>query len=212
MENNNPQSKPQDEQPLPPFIPDTKIEQKSHLDKLAAVFLPEDLNTVSNSIVDSVIIPSILKTAGEILHKSIDMIFGTNFTGVNNQHPQTKTDGGYWTTYRNNSSQQQTQAGTLQILPIRSGVPDYKNIKFRSKDDAAYVLNNMRNQLQNNGIVSLAYYYQQVQQKTIPEDFNYGWTNLSTVKLQSTGDTEYPCRMLLPPPIAIRSQNEEFYI
>lgn len=208
MENNNPNSKPQDGQQMPAYIPDTKIEQRSHLDKLAAVFLPEDLNTVSNSIIDRIIIPSILKTAGEILHKSIDMIFGTNFTGVN-QSPQSKPET-VWTPYRNIDMPQQT--GTLQILPVRSGVYDYKVIKFRSKERAIETLNSLRVMLQNNGFVSVASYLQLTGQKTIPEDFNYGWTSLSTVKLQSTGDMDYPYRMILPAPIAIRKSNDEIYI
>lgn len=211
MENNNPQSKPQNNPPLPDYIPDTKVENKSHLDKLAAVFLPEDLNSVSNSIVDKVVIPAILKTAGEILHKSIDMIFGTNFTGVNTQTQSSPAQN--WTTYqqRNTTASAQPQ-GTMQILPVRNGVYDYTVVRFRKIEDATGVIANMRSSIQNTGTVSVGTYLQFTGNKTIPEDFNYGWTNLSSVKVQNTGDVEYPYRLILPPPIAIRKSNDEFYI
>ena len=212
MENNNPNPKPQDGQPLPAFVPDTKAEQRSHLDKLAAVFLPEDLTIVSNSIVDRVIIPSILKTAGEILHKSIDMIFGTNFTGVNAPASSTSPVRNYTPYNQRNLSASTQPTGTMQILPVRNGVYDYTIVRFKKPEDAQFVLNNMRTRLQNDGIVSVASYMQFAGHKTTPEDFNYGWTNLSTVKLQNTGDIEYPYRMILPPPIAIRKPNDEIYI
>ncbi|MBP5461571.1 MAG: hypothetical protein J6Y20_05535 [Lachnospiraceae bacterium] len=212
MENNNPQPKPQNNAPVQNYIPDTKVETKSHLDKLAAVFLPEDLNSVSNNIVDKVVIPSILKTAGEILHKSIDMIFGTNFTGVNTQS-QTSSPVQNWTTYQQrNTSASSQPTGTMQILPVRNGVYDYTIVRFKTEEDAVGVLSNMRATLQNTGSVSVAAYLQFSGVKTLPEDFNYGWTNLTAVKLQNTRDGEYPYRMILPPPVVINKQKDEYYI
>lgn len=206
MENNNPQNGPQP----PAFIPDTKVETRSHLDKLAEVFLPEDLNSIGNNIVNQIMIPAILKTAGDIIHRSIDMIFGTNYTGANNAPPQ-NSSASNWTTYQNRNSSQQP-IGTMQILPVRSGVYDYSVVRFKTIQDAQRVLNNMRVVLQNSGQCSVAKYLEFAGAKTIPEDNNYGWINLTTVKLENTGDPQYPYRMVLPNPIALPKQNEAFYI
>lgn len=208
MENNNPSSKPQSEPGLPVYIPNTKVETRSHLDKLAEVFLPEDLNSIGNNIVNQIMIPAILKTAGDIIHRSIDMIFGTNYSSSPSQTQSNQT---YWTTYRNSTSTQQPQ-GTMQILPVRSGVYDYSVVRFQTVDDAQIVLNNMRDTLQNTGRCSVGKYLEFAKAKTIPEDFNYGWTSLSNVYLEPTGDREFPYRMVLPNPIALPKQNDRYYI
>ena len=207
MENNNPQN---DSQP-PAFIPATKIEQRSHLDKLAEVFLPEDLNSIGNNIVNQIMIPAILKTAGDIIHRSIDMIFGTNYTGVNNSQPQ-NAPASNWTTYGRNTTASQQPVGTMQILPVRGGVYDYSVVRFKTVADAQRVLNNMRVVLSNSGQCSVGKYLEFAGAKTIPEDFNYGWLNLTTVKLEQTGDPQYPFRMVLPNPIALPKQNDSIYI
>ncbi len=211
MENNNPQPvKPQTDIPVPGFVPDTMVRQKSHLDKLAEVFLPEDLDSIGNRIVQNVMIPAILKTAGDILVRSIDMIFGTNYSGVNNAQPQPSSSPSNWTGYRQQSTPVNSQPmGITQIIPVRSGVYDYSDVRFKSIQDAQTVLNNMRSVLQNTGMVSVGAYLNFANAKTIPEDFNYGWTNLTKVSVQNTGDANYPYRMILPAPIAIRSQNNE---
>ena len=207
MENNNPQNVPQP----PIFIPDTKVEQRSHLDKLAEVFLPEDLNSIGNNIVNQVIIPAILKTAGDIIHRSIDMIFGTNYTGVNTSQPQSGSASG-WTSYGRNTTASQQAVGTMQILPVRSGVYDYSIVRFKTVTDAQRTLNNMRVVLQNSGQCSVAKYLEFAGAKTIPEDNNYGWVSLPAVKLEQTGDPEYPYRMVLPNPIALPKQSDSLYI
>ena len=208
MENNNPQNNPQP----PVFIPDTKVENRSHLDKLAEVFLPEDLNSIGNNIVNQIMIPAILQTAGDIIHRSIDMIFGTNYTGAKYSQPQSSSVTN-WTTYQaqtRNTNQQ--PVGTLQILPVRSGVYDYSIVRFKTVQDAQRVLNNMRVVLQNTGQCSVGKYLEFAGAKTIPEDFNYGWVNLTTVKLENTGDQQYPFRMVLPNPIALPKQSDSLYI
>lgn len=215
MENNNPQqTNPPADIPAPAFVPDTMVRQKSHLDKLAEVFLPEDLDSIGNRIIQNVMIPSILKTAGDILVRSIDMIFGTNYSGVNNSQPQQTGNPSNWTTYQQRNTAAAAQPmGTTQIIPLRSGVYDYSDVRFKSVQDAQTVLNNMRAVLQNSGTVSVGMYLQFANASTLPEDFNYGWTNLTKVSLQNTGDREYPYRMILPTPVAIRSQrNDTIYI
>ena len=210
MENNNPQS----EQNPPVLIMDTKVETRSHLDKLADVFLPEDLNSISNNIVNQIIIPAILKTAGDIIHRSIDMIFGTNYTGTNTKPPESAASN--WVSYssaqnRNNTSTSQA-VGTMQILPVRSGVYDYSIVKFRSVALAQHVLQNMRSVLQNTGKCSVGKYLEFAEAKTIPEDYNYGWLDLRTVSVEKVDNSEYPWRMNLPNPVALPRETERFYI
>ena len=161
MENNNPNPN-----QSPAYIPDTKVETKSHLDKLAEVFLPADLDSIGNRIYNQVIIPMILKTAGDIIHRSIDMIFGTTYTGPVSQ-PKSQGEPADWTTYRQPSTTSTQQPGTMQIFPVRSGVYDYSIIRFKTIQDAQHVLNNMRAQIQTNGFCSVGRYLEFAKAKTI---------------------------------------------
>lgn len=218
MENNNPQpSKPQADLPAPAFVPDTMVRQKSHLDKLAEVFLPEDLDNIGNKIVQNVMIPSILKTAGDILVRSIDMIFGTNYSGVNNSQPSNTIPGStvnhtpYGQLTRNTVAASQP-TGTTTIVPVRSAVYEYADVRWKSAEEARKVLNDLRSVIRNNGYVSVGTYLQYAQVKTIPEDFNYGWNNLDNILLEDTGELPYRYRMVLPSPLPIRSQRRDMYI
>ena len=193
--------------------PIAQVERKSHLDKLAEVFLPSDLDTMGDNIMNTIIVPTILKSAGDILIRCIDTIFGTNYAGM--KAPNAQQTSVPYTAYasQQKTTQTVTQSGTLQILPVRQGVYDYANVKFATKDDAIRVLNNMRAIIQNTTRVSVGQYLELANCKTNPTDFNYGWTNLTTVKLQYTGDQNFPYRMILPPCIALNnSQIEDMYI
>lgn len=218
MENNNPQpSKPQDNLPAPVFIPDTMVRQKSHLDKLAEVFLPEDLDSIGNRIVQNVMIPSILKTAGDILVRSIDMIFGTNYSGINNSQPSNTIPGSStpYTPYsgpQRNTVAASQATGTTTIVPVRSAVYEYADVRWKSSEEAKKVLNDLRAVIRNNGYVSVGTYLEYARVKTIAEDFNYGWNNLDNILLQDTGELPYRYRMDLPSPLPIRSQRRDIYI
>jgi len=187
-----------------------QVERKSHLDKLAEVFLPGDLDRMGDSIMNEIVVPTILKSAGDILIRCIDTIFGTNYSGMKqNQTGQTAAP---YTTYSKPNTSQQVPAGTLQVLPVRQGVYDYAQVKYQTRDDAIRVLNNMRAIIQNSTRVSVGQYLELSNCKTNPTDFNYGWTNLNTVQLQYTGDPNYPYRMILPPCIALNTQYDNMYI
>lgn len=209
MENNNPNNDPA------PIIPDTRVQPvqpKSHLDKLAEVFLPEDLDSIGNRIFSQIVIPKIQKSAGEILHGAIDLIFGTNTTGINTTQPQ-QTAPQQFTSYRTQSTSSSSAVrGTMEVIPMRSGVYDYSIIRFRTVEDAQDVLNRMRSVISNTGQVSVGKYLEFSGAATIPEDFNYGWTNLSNVYVTDTGDREYPWRMVLPPTLVLHQTGTRKYI
>ena len=214
MENNDPKPVPQ-----PTYIMDTKVEHRSHLDKLADVFLPEDLNSISNNIVNQVIIPAIMKTAGEILHRSIDMIFGTNYaTGSSSPTSASSSSSTGWTGYQQiqnrNSAASSQPAGTLQILPVRQGVYDYAKLRFKDKDFAIHVVNNVRSVINSSGRCSVGKYleFAGCGSSTSPSDFNWGWTNMSNVYYEETGDPDYPYRLVLPDPISFPAQPARNYI
>ena len=195
-----------------PSAPDTKVETKSYLDKLADVFLPEDLNSIGSRIYSQVIIPTILKTAVDMLHRSIDMIFGTNYTGAPSPKPQNDA-ASTWTTYRQpspNNAPAQPQ-GTMQIFPVRSGVYDYSIVRFKTIERTQQVLNDMRAVIQNNGFCTVARYMEFAGAKPIAEDYNYGWTDLSNVNVEENKSNEYPYRIIFPATVPTYRQNQNRY-
>lgn len=193
--------------PNPNLQVNAQAERKSHLDKLAEVFLPSDLDRMGESIMNEVIVPTIIKSAHDILINCIDTVFGIKA----GQTTSTQTQ---QIPYSSISTQQtkQQNTGTTQIIPVRQGVYDYMKLKYKTRDEAISVVNNMRATIANNGHVTVAQYYQWSGQRTLPEDSNYGWISLNKVLLQNSGDPNYPYRLELPPVIALSSQYDSILI
>ena len=76
----------------------------------------------------------------------------------------------------------------------------YCKIRFKTAEDAKTVVKAMRTAIDQNGYCSVGRYLELSGGKTIPEDFNYGWTNLNQALLQFVDDDDYPYRLVLPDP------------
>lgn len=192
--------------PNGPVISDSKVEKKSHMDKLAAIFLTDDLDRIGGRIVREAIIPNVIEVAKKILHKSIDVAFGTAGNSSTGSLPVSNM-----TVY--NSYSKNNYGGTqVPVLSARNGVYDYSEVRFRSQKDVQDVVRNLRAVIRTQGKVSVGKYLEFTNNRTIPNDYSYGWTQLDNdVYMQETGDTEYPYRLVLPPVMALRN-NDRIYL
>lgn len=192
--------------PNGPVISDSKVEKKSHMDKLAAIFLTDDLDRIGGRIVREAIIPNVIEVAKKILHKSIDVAFGTAGNSSTGSLPVSNM------TVYNSYSKNNYGATQVPVLSARNGVYDYSEVRFRSQKDVQDVVRNLRAVIRTQGKVSVGKYLEFTNNRTIPNDYSYGWTQLDNdVYIQETGDTEYPYRLVLPPVMALRN-NDRIYL
>ena len=185
-----------------PVIADTKVQRRSHADKLAQIFLAEDLDRIGTRIMNEAIIPNILDVVKKILHKSVDLMFSPSGSGTQEQVP-----GAYVTVV--DYSKGGSSVSSMQVMNSRSGVYDYSEVRFRSQRDVQNVVDNMRAVIRTQGRVSVGKYLEFANARTIPNDYNYGWTKLDRedVYAQETGDPDYPFRLVLPPAYPIARDN-----
>ena len=194
-------------------LPETQVipaQKKTHVDKLAEIFLPEDLDSIGNRIMKQVIMPKIMDSFSYILHASLDLMFGTNFSGVNKSAPASDSNVSTWqhTNYQNrNTAASQQAVGTMQVIPARQGVYDYATVQFQKPEDAQRVVSNMQSAINRNGYVTVGQYMEFSNAKPIKEDYNYGWTSLQGVYAIETDNRQYPYRLVLPNPISLGTQS-----
>lgn len=192
--------------PNGPVISDSKVEKKSQMDKLASIFLTDDLDRIGGRIVQEAIIPNVVDVAKKILHKTIDVAFGASSNSSGSLPASNMT------VYNSYSKNNYSTTSQVPILSTRSGVYDYSEVRFRSQKDVQDVVRNLRAVIRTQGKVSVGKYLEFTNNRTIPNDYSYGWTQLDNdVYMQETGDPEYPYRLVLPPVAALRN-NDRIYL
>jgi hypothetical protein len=192
--------------PNGPVISDSKVEKKSQMDKLASIFLTDDLDRIGGRIVQEAIIPNVVDVAKKILHKTIDVAFGASSNSSGSLPASNMT------VYNSYSKNNYSTTSQVPILSTRSGVYDYSEVRFRSQKDVQDVVRNLRAVIRTQGKVSVGKYLEFTNNRTIPNDYSYGWTQLDNdVYMQETGDPEYPYRLVLPPVVALRN-NDRIYL
>lgn len=192
--------------PNGPVISDSKVEKKSQMDKLASIFLTDDLDRIGGRIVQEAIIPNVVDVAKKILHKTIDVAFGAASSSSGSLPASNMT------VYNSYSKNNYSTTSQVPILSTRSNVYDYSEVRFRSQKDVQDVVRNLRAVIHTQGKVSVGKYLEFTNNRTIPNDYSYGWTQLDNdVYMQETGDPEYPYRLVLPPVVALRN-NDRIYL
>lgn len=150
------------------------VKKKSIGERMADVFISDDAGSVGDYILWDVVIPGIKDAIGDILHGSIDRIFGDGRTirrtryGVNGSryHYAGLYDG---------SRRKRDQREERERLHT-SG---YKSLVFDSRNDAEEVLDAMTDILDHYDAVSIADLNELAGITGEFTDNKYGWTNLS---------------------------------
>lgn len=167
-----------------------KKKKKSGLVKFTDVFIQEDISNVKEFIISDVLIPTFKKLALDIVESVLYPGEGSNRS---NRAPGSKVSyTSYDKAYRNDD---RFAKGSNRVNTY-----DYDNISFTSRRDAEAVLMAMDDVIDRYGIVRVADYYEFSGVTGSYTDNNYGWTNLSTARVDRTRDG-YVIR--LPRPMTI---------
>lgn len=178
-----------------------KVEKRNGLDKLADIFIRDDIESVGNRIVYELIVPNIMTGLRNVLVNSIDMIF--KFKPAPSQSSNTNTGRVNVVNYNNVISGQNDAVVTQNN---RSAVYDYAKVCFATLDDAKYVVNQMREIIKVNRFVTVGRYMELTKAGTMPTDYYWCWTNLDSVGVGYTNDPNFPYFLQLPNPVPVSAQ------
>ena len=95
-----------------------------------------------------------------------------------------------------------------RTIPYVKAPYEFCKIKYKTAEDAEAVVKAMRTAIEQNGYCSVGRYLEYSGGKTIPEDFNHGWTDLSEVYVKNSGDDVYPYSLVLPEPKMLDEEEE----
>ena len=171
-----------------------KVRKKSDANKLADVFISEDINNVKSYILMDVLVPTIKKAIVDIVSDGINMIF---FGGAG-PHKSSRSGGSkisYTNFYESRDERKYTNA-----RPATSRF-DYEDLEFNTRGEAEAVLDEMANCIESYGFVTVADMYD-IADVTHPyTSAKYGWTNLSTAEVARCRDGKYIIKLPKARPI-----------
>lgn len=156
----------------------------SGIRKIASMILTGNPGEVGPYVVDEVIVPLLKKTAYDLIVNGGTAAIGMLIYGKEGGRPPTTVNNiqkvSYRAAYNENNSQKQ--------LGSRNRVYDYDQIAFSNRGEAEAVLNSLREQLGEYGIVSVGDLYDAVGITGEFTTHKYGWKNLNNACVIRTRD------------------------
>lgn len=148
-----------------------EIAKKNEVQKLADVFIAEDINNVKNYIVWDVLIPTIKKAVVDIVKNGIEMIvWGDTHSDRGRSSSSSKVS--YRSYYDRDKDDRRSDNRPRSRF-------DFDDIKFESRGDAEAVLDQMADMIDRYGVVSVSDMYDMADMSAPPYTSNrYGWTNI----------------------------------
>lgn len=168
--------------------------KKNGLEKMADVFVEEDLKSVKQSVLRENVIPGTKELIANTLHNAIDLIF----FGESN-HRQARKRNGY-TSYSQIFTSKNAANGGVTNKPRRNR-HSYQEISVETRDEANDILEALADQIETYGIASVADLYEFAGLDTDWTDNDYGWEDITEASVIRRSHDEYVIRMPRPIPI-----------
>ena len=161
---------------IKPVVKNEVKVKKNDLRRFAGAIISEEAHNVKNYILMDVIIPAIRNTIVDIITGSTQRIFG----GGSTSKPSTPASRfSYNNCYRKEDS-------TKRAESVQSNRFYYDDIVFKDRLDAENVLEAMDNIIAQYNMVSVNDLFDLVGRSGSPQDARYGWTSLSTARVDWT--------------------------
>lgn len=142
--------------------------------KFADTFLSESIDDVKTYVIFDVLVPRITDAFLDMVNEGLNMLF----KGSPRSSRSSSSSGGYkprvsYTSYYDEPKQQSKYAYTR-----RRDSYSFDDLIVGSRGEAEKVIDRMIDILEQFDVVTVSDLYQIVGLSTVPEDSNYGWTNL----------------------------------
>ena len=168
--------------------------EKNDIQKVASMFIAEDLKTVRDHIVKDVAVPKLRDFFADLMIATVNMIFHGDDRPRNNYSNYAQPSRVSYNRYSDNRNSNTNRPVVAQI--------NYQDIIFSSRGDADEVLGQMNDAVVSYGSVSVADFYDLVGMTSNYTDNKYGWYDLRTAYIQGVSGG-YVIR--LPKPVALNN-------
>ena len=153
-----------------------KTKKKNDIQKIADVFISEDVDNVKSYIIMDVLVPSIKKAISDIVTNGIDMVLYGG-TGVNrNKSISSKIS------YRNYYDREEDRRNYNNVINRTRNGYDYDDIILDTRGEAEEVILRMEEAIATYGIVSVADLYDLVGVTGNYTDNKYGWSDIRSAQ------------------------------
>ena len=156
-----------------------KTKKKSGANKVADVFISEDISNVKDYIIYDVLLPAAKKTISEIVSNGIDMIL----YGETRSKSKSRGSKVPYSKYYEDRDEDYRRTSRRRAVGY-----DYEDVILESRREAEEVLNRMEDLIDTYGVVSVADLYDLVGISGNYTDNKYGWTNLRSARVERTRD------------------------
>lgn len=155
-----------------------KSKKKNEVQKLADVFISEDVANVKSYILMDVLIPAVKKAVSDIVTNGIDMIL---YGGTG------KSSNGSKYTYRNYNSFSSGSNHVNRTRAVGAGY-NFDNVILETRSEAESVLMGMDELIETYGVVSVGDLYDLVGISGTYTDNKYGWTDIHNASVVRVRD------------------------
>ena len=167
--------------------------EKNDIQKVASMFIAEDLKTVKDHILKDVAVPKLQDFFADLMIATINMIFRGD------DRPRNNYSGSYAqpnrVSYNQYSGRNNNQARPAAAI-------NYQDVIFSSRGDAEEVLSQMIDAISTYNCVSVADFYDLVGMTSNYTDNKYGWYDMRSAYVQAVNGS-YIIR--LPKPVALNN-------
>lgn len=152
---------------------ETTVRKKSEFRRFVDIFIPEDVASVRDHIVNDVIIPKMKNVISETIDT---FLYGSSGGGYS------RRSSGMSPSYRDYYDK---RSKTATQEDIRSRAFSYDEIEFREYGDACEVLRLVSEQLDRYGTCTVASFYEYSNQANLIRNthFKYGWMDISKARV-----------------------------
>lgn len=149
-----------------------QVKKKNELQKMADIFISEDVDSVKNYIFIDVLVPAIKKAVSDIVTNGIDMLLYGEAGRTKKNTTSSKVS---YTNYNVRPNERQPNN--------RRSSYGYEEVIIDNKREAEEVLSTMEDIIDSYGIVSVADFNELVGVSGKFTDNNYGWSDLRTATI-----------------------------
>lgn len=156
-----------------------KTKQKSNITKFTDIFVAEDVSNVKTYLLRDVVVPAVKKLFSDVVTNGLDILLYGEAGTTKKSSPASKVSyTRYWD--RSNNSSSSTSRPRA--------VYDYDNIVLDSRGEAEHVLMALDDIMDTYKMVRVADLYDLVGITGRHTDHNYGWTDITSAKIERGRD------------------------
>lgn len=151
-----------------------KIKKKGEFQKLADVFISEDINSVKSHLLEDIVIPTIKKAIVDLVSDGISILFYGSSNRNKKSNASKVSYSGYYKAPQDSTRQERSERNVLE----------YNNIIVSSRGEAEEIFVCLEELISQYGFATVSDLYECINKTAPYTASNYGWTDISSAKIK----------------------------